>query len=67
MTEHLCITELQLGDTDMPVKLIYSWKKLLSKYGSIVTGAKGEAELPSLHLWRNVFLPASAEKNVLEE
>ena len=54
------LTEFQLGDTDQPLKLMYSWKTLLSRYGS----GKGEAEIPSFHLWRNVFAPPLVEKTV---
>lgn len=57
------LTELQLGDTDQPLKLIYGWKKMLSQYSSAPT-IKGESELPTLHLWRNVFFPPAAEQNV---
>ncbi len=51
--------ELQLGDTDQPLKIMYSWKKLLSQYGG-----KGEGEIPTFHLRRNVFSPPSGEKMV---
>ena len=56
-------TEIQLGDVDQPLKLLYSWKRLLSQYGYSIA-VKGEGELPTLHLWRNVFYPASAEQKV---
>lgn len=55
--------ELQLGDVDQPLKLMYTWKKLLSQYGSTAT-VRGEVEVPTLHLWRNVFASPSVEKMV---
>lgn len=63
MLNYYCSPEIQLGDGDQPLKLIYTWKKLLSKYGT-TPAVKGEAELPTLHLWRNVFYPPSAEQQV---
>jgi hypothetical protein len=58
------IIELQMGDTDQPLKLIYSWKKMLSQYGPSSGTGKGERELPALYLWRNVFFPPAAEQSV---
>lgn len=56
------MTELQMGDTDQPLKLIYAWKKMLAQYGPQV--GKGEGELPAMYLWRNVFFPPAAEQSV---
>lgn len=58
--------ELQMGDNDQPLKLIYAWKKMLSQYGVTTAQGKGEAELPALFLWRNVFFPPAAEKNITD-
>ena len=56
--------ELQMGDTDQPLKLIYGWKKLLSQHSATSSAVGREAELPALYLWRNVFFPPAAEQNV---
>lgn len=58
------LTEVQMGDTDQPLKLIYAWKKMLHQYGPTATVGKGEGELPALYLWRNVFFPPATEQNV---
>ena len=53
--------ELQLGDTDKPLKLLSSWGKLLREYASTRSSTE---EVPSLYLRRNVFFPLSTEKMV---
>ena len=53
-----------MGDTDQPLKLIYAWKKMLSQYGPSSAVGKGEGELPTLYLWRNVFFPPASEQSV---
>jgi len=55
------MTELQLADSDQPLKIFYGWKKLLTQHSSL---PKGVEDLPSLYLWRNAFFPASQEKTV---
>ena len=55
-------TELQLSDIDQPLKIFYSWQKLLSQHSN----HRGEEEVPSLHLWRNTFFPPSQEKMVFD-
>eukprot|EP00731_Ephydatia_muelleri_P031926 Em0023g433a len=51
--------ELQLGDTDKPLKIMTSWGDLLKEY------CNGQVdEVPSLYLRRNIFYPVENEKSV---
>ena len=52
--------ELLLSETDQPLKIFYSWKKVVSQY----SGHKGEEEPPSIYLWRNTLYPPQKEKMV---
>jgi hypothetical protein len=60
--------ELQIGDTDKPLKLMSSWKQLLTKYSSDKGhGSHGNSSLenvPTFHLRRNLFFPTTKEKLV---
>lgn len=60
--------ELQIGDTDKPLKLMSSWKQLLMKYISDKGhGSHGNSSLenvPTFQLRRNIFFPIAKEKLV---
>ena len=60
--------ELQIGDTDKPLKLMSSWKQLLMKYTSDKGhGSHGNSSLenvPTFQLRRNIFFPIAKEKLV---
>ena len=60
--------ELQIGDTDKPLKLMSSWKQLLTKYSSDKgPGSHGNGSLenvPTFELRRNLFFPTTKEKLV---
>lgn len=62
------IAELQVGDTDKPLKLMSSWKQLLTKYSSDKGhGSHGNSSLenvPTFQLRRNIFFPIAKEKLV---
>ncbi len=66
----LLFTELQLGDTDKPLKLLSTWKKFTAQFkrskGSTPTKARGhqDQDLPAIYLRRNVFYPVEREKTV---
>ena len=60
--------ELQIGDTDKPLKLMSSWKQLLTKYSSDKgPGSHGNdllENVPTFELRRNRFFPTTKEKLV---
>ena len=54
---HICIA-IQLGDTDKPLKLIEKWPMLMQRFSEC------KNEIASIEMRRNVFFPATKEKNV---
>lgn len=51
--------ELQLGDTDKPLKIMISWSDLLKQHSN------GQVDqIPSLYFRRNIFFPVEKEKSV---
>ena len=63
------IIELQIGDTDKPLKLMSSWKQLVTQYSSNrASHSKSSSDdVPNFYLQRNVFFPLSKEKLVSTE
>ena len=58
--------ELQIGDTDKPLKLMSSWKQLVTQYSSNRTKSSSD-DVPNFYLQRNVFFPLAKEKLVSTE
>lgn len=56
-------SELQIGDTDKPLKLMSAWKQLMTQYSSVRNKSSGE-DVPTFQLRRNIFIPLSKEKLV---
>ena len=62
-TYQILNSELQIGDTDKPLKLMSAWKQLVTQYSSIRTKSSLE-DVPTFQLRRNIFIPLSKEKLV---
>lgn len=64
------LTELQLGDTDKPLKLLSTWKKFTAQFkkskGSTPIKSRGHQnqDTPAIYLRRNVFYPIEREMTV---
>lgn len=61
------IKELQIGDTDKPLKLMSSWKQLLTHYSSSHSSKSSVDDVPNLYLQRNVFFLLTKEKLVISK
>ena len=57
-----CPPEIQLGDTDKPLKLMSTWNKFVSQF--LGTASSKDKQPPSFYLRRNVYYPISRESTV---
>lgn len=55
-------SEIQLGDTDKPLKLMSTWNKFVSQFHG--TASSKDKQPPSFYLRRNVYFPTSRESTV---
>ncbi len=66
----IVFAEIQLGDTDKPLKLMSTWKTFIAQYkrskGSTPNKSRGQQDpdSPALYLRRNIFYPVEREKTV---